>query len=173
MGASFLNLVTTKVTVKGEEQKFVSLRLHQRFNRHHAFTVIVNYLSPGNTFKQTPEKFINYVGETVSISFAHKQTGESYDFEGVVTQVEMVGSMGEAGGVAIHGASPTILYENNGTLDSWMDQTLSAIIKEATQEYGKVPLASNPKYSAKIPYMAQYNESVFDFMNRLSAQYGE
>ena len=33
MGASFLNLVTTKVTVKGEEQKFVSLRLHQRFNR--------------------------------------------------------------------------------------------------------------------------------------------
>ncbi|KAB4153624.1 type IV secretion protein Rhs, partial [Bacteroides uniformis] len=150
MGASFLNLVTTKVTVKGEEQKFVSLRLHQRFNRHHAFTVIVNYLSPGNTFKQTPEKFINYVGETVSISFAHKQTGESYDFEGVVTQVEMVGSMGEAGGVAIHGASPTILYENNGTLDSWMDQTLSAIIKEATQEYGKVPLASNPKYSAKI-----------------------
>ena len=38
--ASFLNLVTTKVTVKGEEQKFVSLRLHQRFNRHHAFTVI-------------------------------------------------------------------------------------------------------------------------------------
>lgn len=27
MGASFLNLVTTKVTVKGEEQKFVSLRL--------------------------------------------------------------------------------------------------------------------------------------------------
>lgn len=41
MGASFLNLVTTKVTVKGEEQKFVSLRLHQRFNRHHAFTVIV------------------------------------------------------------------------------------------------------------------------------------
>lgn len=82
MGASFLNLVTTKVTVKGEEQKFVSLRLHQRFNRHHAFTVIVNYLSPGNTFKQTPEKFINYIGETVSISFAHKQTGESYDFEG-------------------------------------------------------------------------------------------
>ena len=132
MGASFLNLVTTKVTVKGEEQKFVSLRLHQRFNRHHAFTVIVNYLSPGNTFKQTPEKFVNYIGETVSISFAHKQTGESYDF-----------------------------------------LTLSAIIKEATQEYGKVPLASNPKYSAKIPYMAQYNESVFDFMNRLSAQYGE
>ena len=109
-------MVTTKVTVKGEEQKFVSLRLHQRFNRHHAFTVIVNYLSPGNTFKQTPEKFINYIGETVSISFAHKQTGESYDFEGVVTQVEMVGSMGEAGGVAIHGASPTILYENNGCL---------------------------------------------------------
>ena len=173
MGASFLNLVATKVTVKGEEQKFVSLCLRQGFNRHHTFTVVVNYLSPNNTFQQTPEKFIGYIGETASISFAHKQTGESYDFEGVITRVEMVGSMGETGGVAIHGASPTILYENNRTLDSWMDQSLSTIIKEATQEYGKVNLVSNPKYATPIPYMAQYNESVFDFMNRLSALYGE
>lgn len=173
MGASFLNLVATKVTVKGEEQKFVSLHLRQGFNRHHTFTVVVNYLSPNNTFQQTPEKFIGYIGETASISFVHRQTGESYDFEGIITQVEMVGSMGETGGVVIHGTSPTILYENNRTLDSWMDQSLSTIIKEATQEYGKVNLVSNPKYAAPIPYMAQYNESVFDFMNRLSALYGE
>lgn len=173
MGASFLNLVATKVTVKGEEQKFVSQHLRQGFNRHHTFTVVVNYLSPNNTFQQTPEKFIGYIGETASISFVHRQTGESYDFEGIITQVEMVGSMGETGGVAIHGTSPTILYENNRTLDSWMDQSLSTIIKEATQEYGKVNLVSNPKYAAPIPYMAQYNESVFDFMNRLSALYGE
>lgn len=173
MGASFLNLVATKVTVKREEQKFVSLHLRQGFNRHHTFTVVVNYLSPNNTFQQTPEKFIGYIGETASISFVHRQTGESYDFEGIITQVEMVGSMGETGGVAIHGTSPTILYENNRTLDSWMDQSLSTIIKEVTQEYGKVNLVSNPKYAAPIPYMAQYNESVFDFMNRLSALYGE
>ena len=173
MGASFLNLVTTKVTVKGEEQKFVSLHLRQGFNRHHTFTVMVNYLSPNNTFQQTPEKFIGYIGETASISFVHRQTGESYDFEGIITQVEMIGSMGETGGVAIHGTSPTILYENNRTLDSWMDQSLSTIIKEVTQEYEKVNLVSNPKYAAPIPYMAQYNESVFDFMNRLSALYGE
>ena len=173
MGASFLNLVATKVTVKGEEQKFVSLCLRQGFNRHHTFTVVVNYLSPNNTFQQTPEKFIGYIGETASISFVHRQTGESYDFEGIITQVEMVGSMGETGGVAIHGTSPTILYENNRTLDSWMDQSLSTIIKEVTQEYGKVNLVSNPKYAAPISYMAQYNESVFDFMNRLSALYGE
>lgn len=173
MGASFLNSVTAKVTVKGEEQKFVSLRLHQAFNRHHTFTVIVNYLSPNNTFQQTPEKFISYIGEKANISFVHKQTGETCDFEGIINRVEMIGSVGETGGVAIHGTSPTILYENNSTLDSWTDQSLSAIIKEATQEYGKVNLASNPKYALPIPYMAQYNESVFDFMNRLSAQYGE
>ena len=84
MGASFLNLVATKVTVKGEEQKFVSLHLRQGFNRHHTFTVVVNYLSPNNTFQQTPEKFIGYIGETASISFVHRQTGESYDFEGII-----------------------------------------------------------------------------------------
>ena len=93
MGASFLNLVATKVTVKGEEQKFVSLHLRQGFNRHHTFTVVVNYLSPNNTFQQTPEKFIGYIGETASISFVHRQTGESYDFEGIITQVEMAGEL--------------------------------------------------------------------------------
>ena len=172
MGASLLNLVATKVTVKGEEQKFVSLRLHQLFNGHHRFTVIVNYLSPNNTFQQTPEKFINYIGETAGISFVHKQTGDSYDFEGIVTRVEMVGSMGETGGIAIHGASPTILYENNKTLDSWMDQPLAAIIKEATQEYGQVNLVSNPKYTAPIPYLAQYNENVFEFTLALGGDEG-
>lgn len=173
MGANFLNLVETQVTINGEEQKFISLILHQRFNYHHSFTVTVNYLSPNNTFQQKPETFIKYIGETINISFSHVQTGDSYEFSGIITQVELVGSEGETGGIAIHGSSPTILYENNKTLDSWMDKTLSAIIEDATKEYKKVTLVSNPKYGKEIPYMAQYNENVFEFMNRLSALYGE
>lgn len=150
MGASFLNLVATKVTIKGEEQKFVSLRLHQSFNKHHDFTVIVNYLSPNNTFQQTPEKFINFIGETITISFTHRQTSDSYVFEGVVTKVEMIGSEGEAGGIAIHGESPTILFDSNCTLDSWTEQSLSAIINEATQEYGNEKIVIAPKYTNKV-----------------------
>ena len=173
MGASFLNLVATKVTIKGEEQKFVSLRLHQSFNKHHDFTVIVNYLSPNNTFQQTPEKFINFIGETITISFTHRQTSDSYVFEGVVTKVEMIGSEGEAGGIAIHGESPTILFDSNCTLDSWTEQSLSAIINEATQEYGNEKIVIAPKYTTPISYLAQYNESAFAFMNRLSLLYGE
>lgn len=173
MAGDYLNLVVTKVTVKGEEQKFVSLKLNQVFNGHHRFTIIVNYLSPDNTFQQTPEKFINYVGETASIIFSHKKTGESNEFDGIVTSVEMVGSEGEHGGIAIHGMSPTILLDNNRTLDSWMDKNLQSIIKDATKNYGNVPLVCKPKFTENIPYMSQYNESVFCFMNRMSKQYGE
>lgn len=113
MAGDTLNTVITKVTIKGEEQKFVELELHQKFNAHHTFTVIVNYLSPKNTFQQDPNKFIQYIGESISIVFSHKKTGETNEFNGTITQVEMIGSEGEAGGVAIHGYSPTILYENN------------------------------------------------------------
>lgn len=173
MAGDYLNLVVTKVTIKGEEQKFVSLKLKQVFNGHHLFTIIVNYLSPDNTFQQTPEKFINYVGETASIVFSHKKTGESNEFDGIVTSVEMVGSEGEHGGIAIHGMSPTILLDNNRTLDSWMDKNLQSIIKDATKNYGNVPLVCKPKFTENIPYMSQYNESVFCFMNRMSKQYGE
>lgn len=173
MAGDYLNLVVAKVTIKGEEQKFVCLKLNQVFNGHHLFTIIVNYLSPGNTFQQTPEKFINYVGETASIVFTHKKTGESNEFDGIITSVEMIGSEGEHGGVAIHGMSPTILLDNNRTLDSWMDKNLESIIKDATKNYGNVPLVCKPKFSESIPYMSQYNESVFSFMNRMSKQYGE
>lgn len=173
MAGDYLNLVVTKVTIKGEEQKFVCLKLNQVFNGHHLFTIIVNYLSPGNTFQQTPEKFINYVGETASIVFSHKKTGESNEFDGIITSVEMIGSEGEHGGIAIHGMSPTILLDNNRTLDSWMDKNLESIIKDATKSYGNVPLVCKPKFTESIPYMSQYNESVFSFMNRMSKQYGE
>ena len=71
MGASFLNLVATKVTVKGEEQKFVSLHLRQGFNRHHTFTVMVNYLSPNNTFQRKHSvKSIFYAIYQI-LTFAH------------------------------------------------------------------------------------------------------
>lgn len=173
MAGDYLNLVVAKVTVKGEDQKFVCLKLKQVFNGHHQFTIIVNYLSPGNTFQQTPEKFIDYVGETASIVFSHKMTGESNEFDGIITSVEMIGSEGEHGGVAIHGMSPTILLDNNRTLDSWMDKNLDSIIKDATKNYGSVPLVCKPKFSETIPYMSQYNESAFAFLNRMSKQYGE
>lgn len=173
MGADFLNLVATKVTISGEEQKFISLKLHQRFNHHHSFTVIVNFLSPNNTFQQKPETFIKYIGGTAVISFAHAQTGDSYEFSGIVTQVEMVNSEGEAGGIAIHGASPTILYDHCKTLDSWMDKPLSVIVDETTKECKAVNKVVNPEYQTPVSYIAQYNESAFEFMNRLSALFGE
>lgn len=172
MTGSPLNTVVTKVTIKGEDLKFISLRLHQKFNAHHTFTIIVNYLSPKNAFQQTPQKFIQYIGETANITFSHKQTGETNEFAGIVTQVEMVGSAGECGGIAIHGCSPTILYENNQTMNSWTDQTLQNIVNKAVE--GMSPsLKNNPQHTTAIPYLAQYKETVFNFMNRLSMQYGE
>ena len=173
MAGDFLNLVVAKVTIKGIEQKFVYLKLNQMFNGHHRFTIIVNYLSPNNTFQQTPEKFIEYVGETANITFYHKRTGETNEFEGIITQVEMVGCEGEHGGIALHGASPTILLDNNPTLDSWADKTLNDIIKDATKEYTNVPLLCHPQFQGLIPYMSQYKESAFNFLNRMSKEYGE
>lgn len=172
MAGDTLNMVITKVTIKGEEQKFVKLELHQKFNAHHTFTVIVNYLSPKNTFQQDPNKFIQYIGESITIVFSHKKTGETNEFNGTITQVEMIGSEGETGGVAIHGFSPTILYENNRTLNSWTDLTLSAIVDDAK---AGIPFGLNikPAYKTKIPYVAQYKETVFNFLNRLSFIYGE
>ena len=68
-----------EITVKGEEQKFVSLHLRQGFNRHHTFTVVVNYLSPNNTFQQTPEKLEG--GKKTVHNYTYDKIGNRTSYE--------------------------------------------------------------------------------------------
>ena len=96
------------MTIKGEEQKFVSLRLHQSFNKHHDFTVIVNYLSPNNTFQQTPEKFINFIGETITYLIAFNVMALVYPIAGCIREFFRFGFID--GGNFIYQAAKAVLY---------------------------------------------------------------
>jgi uncharacterized protein involved in type VI secretion and phage assembly len=59
-------------------------------------------------------------------------------------------------------------------MDSFMDMTLSGIVSEAVGNSGNGgEVTPKPKFSGKIDYIAQYEETCFEFLNRLSWIYGE
>ncbi|WP_332368999.1 type VI secretion system Vgr family protein [Spirosoma telluris] len=75
----------------------------------------------------------------------------------------------------IKGHSPTILLEDGTQRRSFMAQTLGDIFNGILFAYPAniLPRSVSPKNSDILNYKAQYDESNFDFMSRLAAEYGE
>lgn len=53
-----------------------------------------------------------------------------------------------------------------------MDCQLKAIVLQSTQKFG-VTVECEPNFNGVIPYVMRYQESVFEFLNRLSSTYNE
>lgn len=59
-------------------------------------------------------------------------------------------------------------------MDSFADKSLKDIVEEAAANSGSgVEVTANPVFSSPIDYVCQYEESCFEFLNRLSWIYGE
>ncbi|GHT59710.1 hypothetical protein AGMMS50239_06990 [Bacteroidia bacterium] len=169
-----LNAVETKLSIAGQEVHFSRMNLFQRFNAHHECEIHVDYEEFGSGWMEEPTDIINYIGEGINITFKHKQTGEENLFAGVVTNVSFSGYHGQQNSIIITGASPTIKLSGKPTMDSFMDLPLQQVVQEAVSNSGNgCPVTVNPKFKSKLDYVSQYDENCFDFLNRLSWEFGE
>ena len=169
-----LNNVETTVSIAGQNCHFIKLSLSQGFNRHHRFEIEINYEELDSKWMENPTKIIKLIGESASITMKHRQTGEQNLFSGIITNVSMVGRHGEQNNYVISGYSPTIQLDGKETMDSFMDKPLKLVAEEAIANSGNgASVQVNPVYGSSIDYICQYNESAFDFLNRLSYLYGE
>lgn len=169
-----LNPVITSVKIDGKDRHFVNLELHQKFNDHHTFAVKIDFEQFEKKWLESPAKMIQLIGKDVDITMQHKETGESYNFKGIVTDISMAGQHGEQNYYVIYGSSPTIKLEGKPTMDSFVDSTLKNIVDEAVGTSGNGgEITASPKFGGTIEYICQYNESAFQFLNRLSWKYGE
>ncbi|GHV71360.1 hypothetical protein FACS189420_6190 [Bacteroidia bacterium] len=169
-----LNLVETTVSVSGNQVHFSRLSLYQQFNAHHRFEVEVDYEEFGGKWMDNPVKQINFIGQDVNITMKHRQTGETNLFAGIITNVSFSGYHGQQNSIVITGCSPTIKLAGQPAMDSFMDLPLQQIVQEAVGNSGNgAAVTANPKFGSKLDYVCQYNENCFDFLNRLSWQFGE
>jgi uncharacterized protein involved in type VI secretion and phage assembly len=171
-----LNAVDTKISVAGKPCDYTTMSLHQRMAGHHTFEIAVNYrFKEQSVWAVTVDDIFNEMLEKpVSIQMKHRETGETNDFVGVVTDIKVVGVHGDQGTVILKGGSPTILMDRNPDMDAFMDYTLSNVVAETVGKTAvKISLQNQPKFGGIIPYIERYRETSWAFLSRISAAYGE
>lgn len=152
----------------------ISFELQQSFNAHHYFELRFNHDLLGTPGLINLDDSRDLVGKTLSVSFGYV-TGKQQKFAGVVTKIELTQSHGYHGVIIASGYSPTILIDRGPDLGSYYNKTLDAIVTVATHDTptNDLRMVSNPDRKKPVDYVMQYQESDFNFLNRLSAEYYE
>ena len=172
--AENLNKVDTTLTIAGNKVHFVSIFLSQSFSNHNNFEIVIDFEEMDKKWMESPAKLIGLIGESVIITMKHKQTGEENIFQGIITNTSLSGHHGQQNSVIITGKSPTIKLDGKDTMDSFMNKTLQQIVDEAVANSGNGgSITSKPEFGGQLDYICQYNETCFEFLNRLSWLYGE
>lgn len=94
-------------------------------------------------------------------------------FKGYVTKIQgRKSGMADKDQVIISGGSSEILLDKKPASRAFLEKTLEDIVKEVLKPY---PLKSKvkPRQTQLFDYIVQYEESDFDFLQRLSIRYGE
>ena len=168
------DVVKTTVAIAGKKRPFVELDLVQAFNAHHEFRIVINYETFGQGWMSDPQEILTLVGEEVIINMVHTLSGTRNSFFGLVTNAVINGKNGIKNNVIIVGKGRTIRLDGKKAMDSFMNKSLRGVVAEAVENSGNgAEIEIDPTYQDKIDYICQYNESDFEFLNRLSYIYGE
>jgi uncharacterized protein involved in type VI secretion and phage assembly len=151
------------------------VRIFQDLHTHHSFEISVpfDYLE-GRTAGFMQKAHRELVGKPITFSLTPDATGTGgqFAFTGFVTDLVVASDNDYTGSFLIRGYSPTCLLTDGVQKRTFVNQTLEGIIGQVLQPYraNLLPTAKNLKSKATLPYVVQYNESNFDFLNRLMAE---
>ncbi|GGX30852.1 type VI secretion system Vgr family protein [Aquimarina muelleri] len=157
----------TKVSIDGEFLvNFENVSLNQQINEHHDFEITLDYDTIESIGTHTLDKSKDWLGKPVVINFDEKE------FLGVITNVQLMHDNGFNSKLIVSGYSNTIKLEGGLHMQSWLEKDLSTIVND-TVDAGGVQAAVSPVFTTPIEYQAQYQESHFQFIQRLAKQYNE
>jgi type VI secretion system secreted protein VgrG len=155
---------------------YSSVIIRQAFNAHHEFAIRIKYdvLEKLGSFSVSNAQ--KMIGKLAIIKLKHANTlAVAYEFRGLICEISMEQSDNFTSDLVLKGYSPTILLENGPHLLSFYKKKLQDIVQQLTGPLSDANCKVNmaPQYKTPIPYICQYRESAFHFLNRLSADFGE
>lgn len=171
-----------KINIDGKEIKiFTDVVIEQNFNAHHKFSfrVLDENLDHGLQFMK--KGAFEYIGKEITIKWATKKN-TPVTFKGIVTEINASSGHKDAADLEIAGYSSSYVFSNLPKSRTFFDknvkntkQNLENIVNEASKDVGKsfCKISTTIANKIKIPYAVQYQENVFDFLNRLAISYGE
>ena len=119
------------------------------------------------------------IGKPVKLSLETMTVGtegdilDTIEFEGFVAQ-----AYGSRSGteyyINVEARSWDALLDDNPTCKSFEDKTLGDIVNDVTDDYsGHINPIVDARFTDEIPYCVQYNETNYQFLQRLARRYGE
>jgi type VI secretion system secreted protein VgrG len=183
------NSVRALIKIDDEDIQYSSLSINQATGGHHTFVIRILYsqIASGMIQKKADaylgKKFTLFLNAMEDQALLERSSEDDPFFIGVVNEVELLRDSPGKGYLAIRGASPTISLDSGPNTRSFTDKSLKEIADKVLADPGcKEPLTLEgelpspriePNYGDTIPYVVQYKESNFQFLNRLALQYGE
>ncbi|WP_459211629.1 type VI secretion system Vgr family protein [Aquimarina rhabdastrellae] len=157
----------TTISIDGEFLKnFEYVALSQAINEHHSFEIVIDYDTIESQGTHTLEKSKKWLTKPAVINFDEKE------FLGIITNIQLQHENGFNGKLILSGFSKTILLESGKHMFSWLDKDLTSIIRETVTASG-IEATIAPVFKKSIEYQVQYQESHFEFIQRLAKQYNE
>jgi type VI secretion system secreted protein VgrG len=173
-------LIIANITVGGHTIKnFHSVQINQSIFTHHSFEVVVpieefegeGAYFFGNAHRQLIGKSIGFAFSQVFKEF-HSDQSNDFSFSGIVTELSLQSSSELVSTYVIKGFSPTFMLEDGVQRRGFVGLSLGEIFGAVVGNYA-IKKSINPRKGDKLDYKAQYDESNFEFINRLAEEYGE
>jgi type VI secretion system secreted protein VgrG len=175
--------VTVQVEGGGALTDFKSLTITQELFTHHTFALDFSFEALGKSLGLRPDVLYTQAHEKLSgkaitiswVSALPTDQGRQFEFKGLITETSIQTNADLTNYYHISGASPTFLLEDGSQSRSFVKQTVQQIFTTVLGEYAGNAFARQlkPRRQAVLPYVAQYDETNFNFLSRLAAQHGE
>ncbi|PAM94563.1 type IV secretion protein Rhs [Flavobacterium sp. IR1] len=166
-------------------KNFSHLQVNQEIHDHHTFSIEVRHDILVREFQSVMPVSQKLVGEKISIEIKAipdlddlmvVKSPKDYimQFYGIVTEISMqksrVRDMEET--IVLQGYSVSIVLDNGPESNSFTKKTLGDIVSKVKSDY-EIDMDIMPYHKDILAYTVQYNESDFDFLNRLAMRYGQ
>jgi type VI secretion system secreted protein VgrG len=155
---------------------YYDLKLSQKMADHHHFSFVWQYTGQAVIKPEDQAKAIrSYLGDEVIFTFK-SLTGIKLMSKGIITELTSVDQNGSAVGLHVSGISHTIILDDMPKSRTYLERGLDDIVlnilsEGPTEFYQRDAIRST--YMKEFNYMAQYNETNFNFIKRLAQRYGQ
>ena len=173
-------LVYCILTLEGKEflaGSSYEVKLHQKTNKHDCFTIKVpnDAIDEFRDFVMTKSRQLN--GKEILINYyQYGKIRQSYF--GIIDKVQDLRDGSGYGDIVLKGKSPAFMLDGGKKCNSFINKTLEEIIHKVCENYPreaqiKVTTLSNSNVPNIIPYTVQYQESDYQFIQRLAKLHGQ
>lgn len=161
------------IEISGEWYHFNSFSLNQGLMRPSS----LSFMLTRNPEESESDPLIkvcgNIIGQSVSLTLTVNQpNSEPVTFKGFVAAANGSRTSTEYY-INIEALSFDALLDDNPTCKSYENKTLAEIVGDVVSDYGNINPNINPRFTDVIPYCVQYNETNYQFLQRLARRYGE